>query len=178
MLARIIQWGKQEKYLTTAICYHTVASYIAAEVLLGKGHNQAVDYWALGCLVYEMIEGTTPFYWDGATQKDEFEAICRCDFQCGSNFSEGAKNLISKLLVLDPSKRLGGDIRGNSDVMNHHWFDPINFKMLRKMEITSPWVPEVKDALDSSNFAEYDESEITPPYRDLSDNEQLLFVGF
>ena len=50
--------------------------------------------------------------------------------------------------------------------------------MLRKMEITSPWVPEVKDALDSSNFAEYDESEITPPYRDLSDNEQLLFVGF
>ena len=125
-----------------------------------------------------MIEGTTPFYWDGATQKDEFEAICRCDFQCGSNFSEGAKNLISKLLVLDPSKRLGGDIRGNSDVMNHHWFDPINFKMLRKMEITSPWVPEVKDALDSSNFAEYDESEITPPYRDLSDNEQLLFVGF
>ena len=154
------------------------ASYIAAEVLLGKGHNQAVDYWALGCLLYEMIAGTTPFYWDGATQKDEFEAICRCDYQFGDDFSEGLKNLMGKLLVLDPSKRLGAGIRGHLDVMSHPWFDPINFKKLRKMEIASPWVPEVKDALDASNFAEYDESEITPPYRELSEKEQLLFTGF
>ena len=153
-------------------------SYIAAEILLGKGHNQAVDYWGLGCLLFEMLEGTTPFYWEGATQKDEFEAILRCDYKCPDAFSEDAKDLIGKLLVLDPTKRLGGGGRKHLDVMGHPWFDSINFRRLRKMEIASPWVPEVKDSLDISNFADYDPDEIEPPYRELSAKEQLLFNGF
>lgn len=151
-------------------------SYIASEVLLGRGHNKAVDYWALGCILYEMIDGTTPFYWDGATQKDEFEAILRCDYKCPDYFSEPVKDLIGKLLVLDPTKRLGAGLRGHADVMNHPWFNSVNFKKLRRKEIPSPWTPEVKDSMDVSNFADYDE--VDPPYRELTPKEQLLFEGF
>ena len=35
--------------------------YLAPEVILNEGHDKAVDYWALGCLVYEMIHGGAPF---------------------------------------------------------------------------------------------------------------------
>ena len=145
---------------------------------MGRGHSKACDYWALGCVLYEMLEGTTPFYWDGATQKDEFEAILRCDYKCPDSFSADAKDLIDKLLLLDPTKRLGGGVRGHVDVMSHPWFDSINFKKLRKKEIPAPWVPEVKDSMDTSHFSEFDPEEVQPPYRELTEKEQKLFVGF
>lgn len=146
-------------------------------MLLGRGHNKTVDYWALGCILYEMLDGMTPFYWEGATQKDEFEAILRCDYKCPDAFDEKAKDLIDKLLVLDSAQRLGGGgPRAHLNVMNHPWFNSVHFKRLRRKDIPSPWTPQVKDSMDVSNFAEYDE--VPPPYRELTEREQLLFQGF
>jgi len=152
-------------------------SYMASETILGIGHNQAVDYWALGVLIYEMLEGDTPFYFEGATQKQEFECIIRCDYKCPNSFSENAKDLISNLLVLDPQKRIGSRVRrGHLDVMDHPWFASINFRCLQRMEIPAPWVPELKDVMDASNFPEHDTVEA--PYRELTKKEQSLFKGF
>jgi serine/threonine protein kinase len=38
--------------------------YIAPEVLLGTGCGHQVDWWALGCIMYEFLIGITPFYGD------------------------------------------------------------------------------------------------------------------
>ena len=35
--------------------------YIAPEMILGVGHSRAVDYWALGIFIFEMVTGRTPF---------------------------------------------------------------------------------------------------------------------
>jgi serine/threonine protein kinase len=153
-------------------------SYIAPEVLLGRGHNKTVDYWAFGVILFEMLAGTTPFYWEGASQKDEYEAILRADYQCPDSFSAAAKDLIGKLLVLDPAQRLGHMQRGHLEIMSNPWFNFINFKRLRKKEIASPWIPPIKDSMDVSNFANYDPDEVRPPYRELTAKEQLLFKGF
>ena len=110
-------------------------AYIASEILLGQGHDKAVDFWALGCVLYEMLDGCTPFYWEGATQMDESEAIMKCDYKCPDGFSVVAKDLISKLLVLDPIKRLGSGMQGHLDVTSHDWFNSISFDKLQKNQI-------------------------------------------
>jgi serine/threonine protein kinase len=45
--------------------------YLAPELVLGRGHNKAVDYWALGILIYEMIAGHSPFA-DAAGESGNF----------------------------------------------------------------------------------------------------------
>ena len=38
--------------------------YLSPELVLSKGHDKSADYWALGCLVYELLVGRTPFQHD------------------------------------------------------------------------------------------------------------------
>jgi len=46
--------------------------YLSPEILLGKGHDQAVDWWSLGVLLYEMMTGFPPFF---STDKNKLFAM-------------------------------------------------------------------------------------------------------
>jgi serine/threonine protein kinase len=67
--------------------------YLAPEIILGSGHNRAVDYFALGVLIYEMISGVTPFY-DYSTD-GILKNIVRGKFRFGTKFSEPVKDIIT-----------------------------------------------------------------------------------
>jgi calcium/calmodulin-dependent protein kinase I len=93
-------------------------AYVAPEVLEGKGYDLRVDSWSLGVIIYVMLCGFPPFY-DEDNDK-MFELIKKGNYDFPSPYwdeiSSSAKDLISKLLVVDPKRRLSAD-----EVLNHEW---------------------------------------------------------
>ena len=82
--------------------------YLAPEIIQGTGQGQAVDWWALGILIYEMLTGTTPF-----SHQDPFvtyQRILEGKIEWPSMVEGLAKDLIIKLLEQDSSKRMGKDV--------------------------------------------------------------------
>lgn len=70
----------------------------------GEPHDSNVDIWCLGVLMYEFLAGTPPFM--AKDTKKTYQRISKVDLRFPAHFSEDAKDLLSKLLVRDPSKRL------------------------------------------------------------------------
>jgi cGMP-dependent protein kinase len=74
--------------------------YLAPELVTQSGHSRAVDWWAVGVLIYEMVAGYPPFYQEDRVAM--FRAICSTDFKFPSHFSKvgkGGGRLLSVLLA-------------------------------------------------------------------------------
>ncbi|XP_039257436.2 calcium/calmodulin-dependent protein kinase type IV-like [Styela clava] len=83
--------------------------YVAPEVLLGKKYGSAVDMWAIGVITYILLCGYEPFY-DERGDKAMFRKVLKGEFEFDSpnwdEISGNAKDLIRRLIVLEPSERL------------------------------------------------------------------------
>jgi len=92
--------------------------YVAPEILEGKGYGREVDYWSIGVILYIMLSGFPPFYHEN--NHTLFEMIKKCDFEFTAPYwddiSDNAKDLITKILVADPKKRLNAD-----EILAHPW---------------------------------------------------------
>jgi aurora kinase len=107
-------WSVQSSNKRKTMC--GTLDYLAPEMVENRDHDYAVDNWTLGILCYEFLYGNPPF--EAESQKDTFKRILKIDlsFPLTPNVSEEAKNLISQLLVKDPSKRLSIE-----KIMQHPW---------------------------------------------------------
>ena len=155
--------------------------YLAPEIILSKGHDEGVDYWAFGVLIYEMLVGRSPFYSHGTDQVSLFKRIVQVKYSFpGGIVSDVAKDLIQRLIVRRQANRLGCLARGDSDVRDHVWFKLLSTEQLLEKEIVAPWVPAIKDPLDASHFDSYRhiESEQVPQKPFLTPHQQELFEGF
>uniref|UniRef100_A0A126X317 non-specific serine/threonine protein kinase n=1 Tax=Illicium floridanum TaxID=13098 RepID=A0A126X317_ILLFL len=106
--------------------------YIAPEIIIGSGHTSAVDWWALGILLYEMLYGYTPFR--GKTRQKTFASILHRDlkFPASIPVSIHARQLIYRLLHRDPQNRLGST-EGANEVKKHPFFRGVNWALVRCM---------------------------------------------
>ncbi|KAH7278449.1 hypothetical protein KP509_38G041700 [Ceratopteris richardii] len=107
--------------------------YIAPEVILGTGHDFAVDWWGLGVLLFEMAYGYAPF--SGRTRKQTFHNILHQEPNVVRGFVGSLADLISQLLVKDPEQRLGSRARAE-EIKAHPFFCGLRWDALQ--EITRP----------------------------------------
>uniref|UniRef100_A0A8C5QWC2 protein kinase C n=1 Tax=Leptobrachium leishanense TaxID=445787 RepID=A0A8C5QWC2_9ANUR len=120
--------------------------YIAPEILQGLKYTFSVDWWSFGVLLYEMLIGQSPFH--GDDEDELFESI-RVDVPHFPRWiTKESKDILEKLFVRDPVKRLGvtGDIR------SHAFFKTINWNLLEKKQMEPPFKPKVKSPNDYNNF--------------------------
>jgi protein kinase A len=127
---------------------------MAPEVILSRGYDEGADNWSFGALVYEMIIGYSPFYAANIDQSSLFKQIVEGNFRFPyqSRVSSYSKDLICRLLVLNPAKRLGSLCGGGYDVRNHPWFSSLSRTKMLTKQIEPPWKPRITSSTDSSNF--------------------------
>ena len=150
-------------------------------MFFSAGHDECVDYWAFGVLIYEMLVGRSPFYSYGTDQVSLFKRIVQVKYSFpGGIVSDLAKDLIQRLIVRRQANRLGCLARGDNDVRDHVWFQRLETTKLLDKEIKAPWVPAIKDPLDASHFDSYRHVENEPVQQKphLSQHQQDLFQGF
>ncbi|CAN0874910.1 PHOT1 [Linum grandiflorum] len=107
--------------------------YIAPEIITAAGHTSAVDWWALGILLYEMLYGYTPFR--GKSRQKTFANILHKDLKFPSTIQVNvhAKQLMYRLLHRDPKRRLGSR-EGANEIKRHPFFKGINWALVRCMD--------------------------------------------
>ncbi|GAA5925697.1 uncharacterized protein JCM15063_005093 [Sporobolomyces koalae] len=123
--------------------------YICPEVINGRGHSSAVDWWTFGILVYEMLYGCTPF--KGSNRHATFSNVLRNEpsFPDHPATTTVCKSVIKRLLCKDEHKRLGSQ-SGASEVKQHKWFASINWGLLRHQK--PPIIPAISTKHEGNNF--------------------------
>lgn len=155
--------------------------YLAPEVILNRGHDHGADHWSLAVLIYEMMDGETPFYESGMDQISLFRAIVKGKVKFPPNtMSKDAQDLLTRMLVPNPAKRLGSLAGGRQDLFRHKWFKTTDFRALREMEPTAPWIPKIKDPLDASAFDDWSHLDDKSKAKDppISKKHQKVFENF
>ena len=153
--------------------------YIAPEIIEKKGYNDSVDWWSLGCLMYEMLFGRPLFNFSNSKiDKNEYKKPIQF-YNC---FSEEAKDLIGKLVELDPKKRIGAGPDGFENLKNHKYFESIDWDELENRNIKAPFIPNLNSSTDLQYFDKIftDEINITKESDELDNTKMTVdnYVNF
>ena len=91
------------------------AEYVSPELLTEKNACKASDLWAFGCIIYQLLAGRPPF--KAGNEYQTFQKIVALDYEFPVGFPAVARDLVERLLVLDPSRRLQIE-----HIKNHEFF--------------------------------------------------------
>ncbi|KAJ3007382.1 UNVERIFIED_CONTAM: serine/threonine protein kinase, AGC [Siphonaria sp. JEL0065] len=126
-------------------------AYMAPEIILKMGYTKAADWWSVGTVCYELMAGYSPFQAESPLKI--YERILNYELRWSSQIGEVGRDLLSKILESQPSKRLG--MNGAKDIKSHPWFRGINWKDAEMLEVPVPFVPNIEGDGDIKNFDIY-----------------------
>jgi serine/threonine protein kinase len=124
--------------------------YLAPEILSDVGYDNSVDWWSLGCVMYEMLVGKAPF----RIPKGSYLTadLYKKKLYVPDYVTYDAKDLISKLLVPNPKNRLGHGKDGSKNIKEHPFFAGINWDDAWNRKLKPPLIPKLKSETDLSYF--------------------------
>lgn len=131
--------------------------YVSPEVLKEGKASKSSDLWALGCVIYQLFVGRPPF--EGESQYLMFQAIMGRTVEFPPYFPPQARDLVDRLLNLDPAQRLGCAAGGYAELKAHPFFAGVNWERINQ---------EDNVTLENRNYTKEWQSYLLP-------NEQVIF---
>jgi serine/threonine protein kinase len=135
--------------------------YMSPEMVRGIGHDHSLDLWQLGAILFELVVGIPAF--GKSSQMDVEERILRGLYHIPTSVpvSSSCKDLISSLLTVDPTRRLG--VVNSYSLMSHPFFAPVDWKAVEDGTVEIP--PMLK---------EYASKRKPPPSSDMQGQNQSI----
>jgi len=114
--------------------------YISPEMINGDwGHGLPVDFWQLGCLMFELVNGKPAFNCGRNHSQATHDKIMKLDYQFEIPVSDACKSLASGLLKKDFWERLG--VEGVCELKSHAFFSGMNWEAMEQQLIDPPLRP-------------------------------------
>jgi len=107
------------------------AQFVSPECLQGQPPHIASDLWALGCIIFQMITGNHLF--TGNHEYDIFQKVMQLRYTFPDEFPLVARDIVSKLVVTEPSCRLGAN--DYSELKSNEFFTTIDWNVDLSKEV-------------------------------------------
>ncbi|KAL5501614.1 PKC1 [Sanghuangporus vaninii] len=166
-------------YGSTTSTFCGTPEFMAPEILLEQRYGRAVDWWAFGVLMYEMLLGQSPFR--GDDEDEIFDAILEDEPLYPITMPRDAVSILQKLLTRDPNRRLGSGKGDADEIKAHPFFKDVEWDAVLQKKYPPPFCPTIKGSADTSNFDEEftrEQPTLTPVHTQLTAQDQQEFVGF
>lgn len=119
----------EEGEASSARSFVGTAEYVSPELLRSDPVSKEADMWALGCVIYQMLSGKSPF--KAPTDYLIFQKIKNLEYVIPEEFTPEAKDIVQKLLTSDPEHRLGSQSTGGIQaIKDHPFFEGIDWENL------------------------------------------------
>lgn len=120
--------------------------YIAPEIFQRKPYDKSIDWFSFGVVLYEMLTGQLPFN----IKNEEFDESKYKNIKYPEKMSPEAKELIEKLIEIEPEKRLG--YNSSDEIRNSAFFKEVDFEKVYNKEYRPPFKPRLNGELDLKYF--------------------------
>lgn len=147
--------------------------YMAPEVLKGEEYDFTVDYWSLGCMLFEALAGYPPFA--GATVDETWQNLKQWKKVLRKPVYEDPSYFLSKRtwdliirLVASKSTRF----HGISEIHSHQYFAEVDWTALREQK--APFVPELDSDTDAGYFDDFGNEADMAKYKEVHDKQAAL----
>ena len=170
-IARI--WQPENKHETSG-----TPGYMAPEVICRQNHSYVSDYFALGVIVYEFMNGKRPY--QGKSRKDIRDSILAKQVQIKpqdlpAGWSVEVCDFVNRLLQRKPHNRIG--YSGIKEIKDHPWLTGVNWEALIQKKLPAPFIPITKDNFDQKQVNSEWQDEGEPVDLTLV-SVQNLFAGY